>query len=63
VVILQKSNGGDYEIEINSTGEAARFRLYSEKVTRWRQIQHTTTGRAFAILNGRREHLENYLRF
>lgn len=60
------TNLGGYEMELSPDGESARFREAwgneNPKVSRWIKIRFTSDGRAYVMLNGRRESLENYMR-
>lgn len=56
------SNLGGIEIEVNNCGDSVRFRLYGEKVTTWRPVHETLSGRVFAFLKGKKEYLDSYMR-
>lgn len=60
------TNSGGYEMEVSPDGERARFREAwgneNPKVSRWVKIRFTSDGRAYVMLNGRRESLEDYMR-
>lgn len=57
------SNIGGHEIQVNDSGDAARFRLYGGEPTDWMEIEFDENGVAYVDTPSGREMLSNYMRY
>ena len=56
------SNAGGNEIQVNDSGDAARFRLYGGEPTDWMEIEFDENGVAYVDTPSGREMLSDYMR-
>ena len=56
------SNAGGNEIQVNDSGDAARFRLYGGEPTDWMAIEFDENGVAYVDTPSGREMLSDYMR-
>ena len=56
------SNAGGNEIQVNGSGDAARFRLYGGEPTDWMDIEFDENGVAYVDTPSGREMLSDYMR-
>lgn len=57
------SNVGGNEIQINKSGDAARFRMYGGEPTDWMEIEFDEDGVAYVDTPSGREMLADYMRY
>lgn len=57
------SNWGGHEVEINDSGDSARFRFYGGTPTDWMEIEFDEDGVAYVDTERGRERLCDYMRF
>lgn len=56
-------NNGGIEIELEPSGEKARFRLFGDTVTRWSLIRYNSKGEAYCNTRIGRVYLHDFLRY
>lgn len=57
------SNLGGHEVQINPSGDAARFRFYGGEPTDWLEIEFDENGVAYVETPNGQERLDQYMRY
>ena len=59
---LTLSNIGGVTIQISDDGDGVRYQWYDNKPSRWQEIKHTSSGRAFFRINKTKYYLDEFMR-